>query len=271
MDPFLEEPSRWGGVHSRLINSISDYLAEVLSPDFFVEIEERVYIIAPDEPTRRPIVPDVYVITGQRAGQPMAMAGTITAPTLVEPLYDLEIRYRYIEIRDARNREVITTIEVLSPFNKAPGTQGREAFLRKREMVMASPVHWIEIDLLRAGERPPEVAGKSDYYALLKRGERSSPFEVWFFDVRDPLPTIAVPLRPPFEDVALNLQIVFDAMYARGHYVDSIVYSDPPPLPRLRPADAAWVAERVREWSAARSGRSPASSVPSNSPDEENR
>lgn len=75
---------------------------------------------------------------------------------------------------------------------------------------MASGVHWIEVDVLRAGERPPEVVGRSDYYVLLKRGGQAGRFEVWFFDLRDRMPTIAVPLRPPFEDVPLDLQAVFN-------------------------------------------------------------
>lgn len=252
MDPYLEDTTEWGGVHSRFINSISDYLADIISPHFFVKIEERVYITVLDNPDKRPIVPDVYVVTGQRGEQLATTAGAITTPTLIEPLYDLEIRDRYIEIRDTRNREVVTTIELLSPFNKTPGTQGREAFLRKRKQVMASQTHWIEIDLLRAGERPPEVAGKSDYYALLKRGGRQGPLEVWYFDLRDKLPTIAVPLRPPFEDVPLNLQAIFEDVYTRAHYAESVDYSGNPPLPHLRPADAVWVKARVQEWLAAR-------------------
>ena len=50
MDPFLEEPRRWDGVRSRLIiNSISDDLADRVSPDFFVGIEERVHNVTPDD------------------------------------------------------------------------------------------------------------------------------------------------------------------------------------------------------------------------------
>ncbi|HBY98454.1 MAG TPA: hypothetical protein DEP84_31685, partial [Chloroflexi bacterium] len=154
---------------SSLINSISDYLADRVSPDFFVEIEERVYIVTPDDERRQSIVPDVYVVSGQREQPSVAMSGAITAPTLIEPLDDVEIRDRYIEIRDTINRQVVTTIEVLSPYNKASGTQGRAAFLRKRKTVMASGVHWIEIDLLRTGDRPPEVVGKSDYHKLSHR------------------------------------------------------------------------------------------------------
>lgn len=251
MDPFLEDQAEWSSMHTRLITSISDHLADVVSPDFFVKIEQRVYIISPDDlESRRPIVPDAYLVTGRRAGQPAAMASVITEPTLVEPLYDLEIRDRYIEIRDTRGREVVTTLEVLSPYNKTPGTRGHQAFLRKRETVMLSRVHWIEIDLLRAGERPPEVAGKSDYYALLKRGGTPGPFEVWYFDLRDSLPTIAVPLRPPFEDVPLSLQAIFDDVYARAHYAESVDYTASVPLPRLRPTDAAWVAARLQAWRA---------------------
>jgi hypothetical protein len=43
-----------------------------------------------------------------------------------------EIRDRYIEVRDTRSREVVTTVELLSPFNKTPGHQGYDAFLGKR-------------------------------------------------------------------------------------------------------------------------------------------
>ncbi len=253
MDPYLEEPTLWGGLHTRLITTISDLLADIVSPHFLVDIETRVHIVTPDDPEgRRLIAPDIYIMTGRNPREPAAMVGSVTTPTLIEPLYDLEIRERYIEIRDARNREVVTTIEILSPFNKAAGTEGREAFLRKRGTVMGSKVHWIEIDLLRAGERAEELEGKSDYYALLKRGGQPPPFEGWLFDVRDRMPTIAVPLRPPFEDVPLNLQAVFETVYARGHYAEAIDYAGPPSPPRLRPADANWAHERVQAWLAAR-------------------
>ncbi|MBI4789257.1 MAG: DUF4058 family protein [Chloroflexi bacterium] len=132
--------------------------------------------------------------------------------------------------------------------NKTSGSPGREAFERKRKAVTTSKTHWIEIDLLRAGERPPELAGKSDYNALLKRGGAPGPLEVWYFDLRDRMPTIAVPLRPPFDDVPLDLQGAFDTVYARGHYAESVDYSGAPPLPRLRPADAVWAEQRIREW-----------------------
>ena len=251
MDPFLEDSAEWGGVHTWLITAIGEQLASVVSPDFSVKIEQRVYIALPDDFQKYTIVPDLYII--QNPPQAPVATGTltsVTAPTLVEPWYDPEIRERYIDIRDKRSREIITTIEILSPFNKAPGTPGREAFLQKRRNVTASHTHWVEIDLLRAGERPGEVANKSDYYALLKRGGTFGPFEVWYFDLRDRMPTIAIPLRPPFEDVPLDLQAAFEDSYRRGHYADDIDYAGRVPPPALRPADANWIQSQLIRWHA---------------------
>jgi hypothetical protein len=171
MDPYREEPSRWKGFHSTLINSIRDQLADKVLPNFHVHIEERVYIAVSDlEFPKQSIEPDVFVIAPSQPIGSAAMAGAITTPTLVEPVYAEEVHERFLEIRDAQNQAVLATIEILSPFNKAQGARGRKAFLHKREQVMASTTHWLELDLLRAGRRPPEVAKQSDYYALLKRG-----------------------------------------------------------------------------------------------------
>lgn len=252
MDPFLEKPSKWSSVHTRLINAISDQLAAVLSPHFYVEIEERVTLTLSDDPAmRRQIEPDVYLVRGQEKGQPAAdPMQQITTPTVVEAVYEEQIRQRYLEIRDTSNREVVTTIELLSPFNKATGARGHNEFMEKRNQVMSSTTHWIEIDLLRAGKRPAEVAEKSDYYALLKRGSVLETYEVWYIDLRDTLPTIAVPLRDSYDDVPLNLQLAFSDMYHRARYADSIDYSDDVPLPRCNPADEMWIQRCIQLWHA---------------------
>lgn len=252
MDPFLEEPTEWSGVHAWLITAIGEDLGNQIAPDYRVKIEERVFITAPDDLTKQLMAPNVFLVTGRKGRSPEKTAAGINTPVLVEPLYEEVIRDRYLEIHDTRTRQVVTTIEVLSPINKASGSPGREAYLRKRQAVMSSTTHWIEIDLLRAGERPPEIAGKSDYYALLKRAVAGTPFEVWFIDLRDRLPTIAVPLRPPHPDVPLDLQAAFERVYARGHYAEDTNYSGRVPPPPLPPADVAWVQGRVQAWLAAR-------------------
>lgn len=251
MDPFLEEPSLWSSVHTRLMNSISDPLAELVAPDFYVDIQQHVTILKPDDEVARHIVPDIYVAEQPPSTPQQDRASVIiTPPTLVEPLEQLEIHERFLEIRDRRSREVITVIEVLSTWNKAAGKERWDAFQTKRRQVMASPTHWIEIDLLRAGRRPAEVAANSDYYALLKRGQTQLPYEVWYFDLRDPLPTIAVPLRHPHEDVPLDLGAVLKDVYRRARYAESIDYTSDIPSPRLRPADRQWAGEHIRAWMA---------------------
>jgi hypothetical protein len=247
MDPYLEDAAVWSSVHVRLINAISDFLSPRVLPNFFVDIQQHVYIVTPDDLPDSLIIPDIYVVHTPKEGAATAL-GAVTPPTLIEPVYEVEIRTQSIEIRDRKNRAVITVIELLSPFNKAAGTQGERAFQEKRKKVMASDAHWIEIDLLRGGARPREVAGKSDYYALLKRSDHLIPYEVWYFDLRDSLPTIAVPLRDPFGDVPLDLQTVFADMYRRAYYAESTDYTGDPPLPRLKPAAASWVREQVKAW-----------------------
>jgi len=253
MDPFLERPAKWSSVHTRLINAISDQLADTLAPNFYVEIEERVTLtLANDSSVRQQIEPDLYVVRAPILTAGQKTVHQITAPTVIEAVYEAELRQRYLEIRDTLQREVVATIELLSPFNKAAGERGHVDFIKKRKTVMASDVHWIEIDLLRAGTRPAEVAGKSDYYALLKRGGTLGLFEVWYIDLRDRLPTIALPLRPPFDDAPLDLQAAFDDMYRRAHYAESIDYTSDIPLPMVSPSDQQWVKQQAVAWAATR-------------------
>lgn len=249
MDPFLEDATRWSDFHPTFIVTMRRILSRLVSPNFHVDIQEQVYIAEPDEEPYRRIAPDVFVTVGQPA-TPIATRtlDEITTPVIEEPLPETEFRYRFLEIRDARSREVVAIIEVLSPGNKTPGAYQQTAYLEKRAAVMDSGTHWLEIDLLRGGKRPSDVRRPSDYYALLKRTGVPDRLEVWYFDLRDTLPAIAVPLRPPYEDVPLNLQQVFTETYHDGFYETKLDYDKSVPLPRLRPADAAWVRERVANW-----------------------
>lgn len=258
MDPFLEDPAEWQSVHFQLIARISDTLSEAVAPHYFVRVDQRVYVTTPGDSDRRAIEPDVYLL--RQSSAPYQTATTalgVTPFVLVEAAeIDPEIRDSFIEIRDANSREVVTTIEILSPFHKRPGAQGFDAFQNKRSAVMASATHWIEIDLLRAGARPAQVSAKGDYYALLKRGDQSRMLAVWFFNLQDRMPTIAVPLRPPHSDVALDLQAVWDEMYRRARYAYSLDYSQPAPPPPLRPDDRRWAEERIQTWQVARESQS---------------
>ncbi len=54
---------------------------------------------------------------------------------------------------------------------------------------------------------------------------------VWFIDLRDRLPVVAVPLRSPFPDVPLDLQKVLDEVYERACYADQVDYTRMLPNP----------------------------------------
>lgn len=251
MDPYLEEPGGWPGVHHRLISMFSDMLVDLVAPHFSVSIEERVYITDDYDPEhRRVMVPDLYVVERSLPVSGGSSSPLATPPTLIERLPTLELRDRFLTIYDRRNRELVTTLEVLSPHNKATGSRGRREFIAKREAIFSTQTHWIEVDLLRAGERPEEVAGQSDYYALLRRGQTPHRLEVWYIDVRDPLPRIIVPLRAPHPDVVLDLQAACTQLYTRTRCADDLDYSRPAPPPPLRAADQAWAAQQIAHWRA---------------------
>jgi hypothetical protein len=254
MDPFLEDPAGWPDVHHSLLSTIREHLAEAVSPHFYVRVEERVYLSEPPTDTFTedgPFAPDIILTTGRRSWPTQQLtltaAAPVTAPVLVEELFAPETHDYYLEVRDARAHKVITAIELLSPANKVKKSRGRKTMLEKHKLLRQAGAHWLEIDLLRAGVRDKELAGRSDYcVTLFRRGQRG--MHVWFIDLRDPLPTVAVPLRSPFGDVPLNLQQVFSETYRRAHYADSLDYTRSLPSPRLKPADAAWVKHLVTAW-----------------------
>ncbi len=248
MDPYLEEPGFWPDVHGRLIAALGDALAASVAPGFIVRIEQRVYITDFEELSRQGVVPDRYLLQHPLPGGDMATASNAISPAAtLEPLYDEEIRDRYIEILDARGHEVVTTIELLSPANKLAESRGRAQFLSKRGTILHSRTNWVEIDLLRAGQRPAEVAGQSDYYALQRRVGRRQ-YLAWYWNLRDPLPTIAVPLTPEYADVPLDLGAILAGVYARAFYALSVDYAGAVPAPRPLPPEANWLAARLRAW-----------------------
>ncbi len=48
MNPYLEHPSLWAGIHHRLITAIANDLGPKLRPKYIVAIEERVYEVNGD-------------------------------------------------------------------------------------------------------------------------------------------------------------------------------------------------------------------------------
>src|SRR5205085_6437042 len=115
------------------------------------------------------------------------LRGQIAAPMVLDLPASLEIRAPYLKVIDTADRQGVTTIEVLSPDNKERGLSGQRDFLRKRDQIRGSSTHWLEIDLLRAGTRPPVIPPWGDYYAALHRAGVRDRLEAWFVSLRDRL------------------------------------------------------------------------------------
>jgi hypothetical protein len=169
-------------------------------------------------------------------------------PVIVPTVVDVEVHERFLEVRDAESREVVTVVEALSPTNKrGPSSAGRQQYLRKRRRVLRSSANLVELDLLRAGHRVP--MGRSlpiaDYYAIVSRPD----CEVYPVRLRERLPRIAFPLRGD-ETVTLDLQAVLDTAFDRAGY-DLSVDHDGDPVPPLEADDRAWARDRIVAWRAA--------------------
>ena len=68
----------------------------------------------------------------------------------------------------------MAVIELLSPANKPRGRVGWREYLQKREEVLSSGTHLVELDLLRGGSRLPTVdpLPQGDYFVFVCRAQR---------------------------------------------------------------------------------------------------
>jgi hypothetical protein len=98
------------------------------------------------------------------------------------------------------------------------------------------------------------LARYGPYLAALHRAG-SEAWDVWPASLREPLPTIAVPLVDALPDVPLDLQAAFATVYDRFGYDLVVDYGVDPPLPELPADDLAWARQRIAAWMDARSSR----------------
>lgn len=258
MDPYIEACGLWGDFHDDLINEIKRALSREVPERYLVRTGERSYLVLVESEGKesRPFIPDVRITTKRgrrkqvRAKGSLALAepGAADEPITMRAFIEEEQRESFIEIYEARpEQRLVTTIEVLSPANKQPGSPGRELYLRKRHAVLLADVNLVEIDLLRGGQRMPMLDPwpPSSYVMLVARAKKPQSCQVWPGDAIRPLSPIPVPLAKPDPDVPLNLQPMIDAIYERSRYAQSIDYRQPL-NPPLDPHQAAWLKRQLR-------------------------
>lgn len=249
MDPYLEAPTIWPNVHTSLMNIFQEQLNPLLVPKYLAELETQVVIDRLDDDEPLTFVPDVSLTTASAQTPTAAAATAIAEPVPIPMRVPMAVPTRLVSvyIRHRQNETLVAVLELLSPVNKRRG-QGRTDYLEKRRTFLKTSVHLIEIDLLRAYPRMPfdEALPAADYFVMLaKAGERPN-CSVWPISVRQPLPTIPIPLLPPDPPVALDLGQALRTAYQRARY-DLRVHYDRPPTPPLTGDNATWAAERIRE------------------------
>lgn len=257
MDPFIEACGLWEDFHGHLIERICESLTDTVPENYLVRTGERGYVVLSEDESQQAhsFKPDVSVTTG-RGETPGPRGATILAEpksatsVSMRAFVEEEFRERFVEIYEADGeRRLVTCIEVLSPSNKRARSDGRELYLRKRQgLFLSRRAHFVEIDLLRGGERMPMVDAWPDspFALMLARRNEMPHCEVWPAHFQRPLPTIPIPLIKPDPDVTLDLQPMIDAIFARWRYLRSIDYAKPL-TPPLSAAETAWLEEQLRQ------------------------
>ena len=240
MDPFIESPRFWSGFHSGLAYVIMSHLNQSIQPIYYANTTMSVTYDVVEISTGRHddpqiVYPDVAVWERGLARVDIAPTVATITPAPVESTiaYEVPVRLYSVEIRVVETDELVTAIEILSPVNKRRGHTAYSDYLRKRRDLVRAGVNLLEIDLLRAGTRPPlmKPVPRAPYYVTLSRRTRRPRVEVWPMQLADHLPVLPVPLLEPDPDVPLDMGTLVQTIYDSGPYAAAINYHDPLPPP----------------------------------------
>ena len=229
MNPFLEGVD-WRSFHTDFITYVKAEINRRL-PSSYVARTEVDVVISEDTDWEQPRIGDV-TISGGPGGGGTAVAEPEADTFVTEYFEPEEYRHRWLEILDAKTKDVVTVIELLSPDNKR-GRYNQHA--EKRQEVLNSDASLVEIDLLRGGRRPPTIAPlpPCDYAVFISEAWSRPRLRVVTWNLLDRMPTVALPLRKGDDPVPLPLQETFERTFEEGLYERVLEYDAPcvPPLP----------------------------------------
>ncbi len=253
MDPYLEHPNFWAEIHSRLMVAIADYLVPHIRPKYRVAIEKRIYQVnvANGDDALLVGIPDVSVKRQSGYPEVQVLSNVAVAPPATQPIrvtlpMPEKIQQRYLEVREMSSDRLIAAMEILSPVNKRTG-EGRDSYLQKRQRILGSLTHFIEIDLLRGGQAMPLIDNSIDsaYRILVSRSSDRPQADLYPLQLPDRLPCFALPLQPEDREPIIDLQAILNDVYDRGGYDYIIDYTQELVTP-LSEQNRLWVKELLQ-------------------------
>jgi hypothetical protein len=261
MNPYLESPQGWAGIHHWLITELARSLGEHLPPHYYVAVEERVYDVK-DPESALIGVPDNSIIRTvasttpePKATGPILLAqhsvtgslATLAQPTSVILPMPIEVKTGYLELRLAQSHQVITIIEILSPVNKQG--DGRTQYETKRQRILASPAHLVEIDLLRKGKALAftSTAPTTHYRILVSQSDSRPRADLYSFNLQDAFPIFPIPLQRDDRAISIDLKLLLDNLYDLGRYSLRCDYAQAPAEPVLDKGDSEWCDRLLRD------------------------
>ena len=261
MDPYLETNPLFHELHTQILAEAQAQLQPQLRPKYVARLERHlsegsVWDMDLGVTSLEGKEPDLTVAASDPKPVPQESTTVLAAPTAVseEQMDPDELQLRrqrriVIYVR-SRPRPAVTSIELLSPSNKAAGSVGQARYLEKRSSALHGGLHWVEIDLLRGGQRPAcpaQLPQPFDYLAYIAQATPTGwRHHAFGWNLRDPLPKLPIPLLGD-DTVSLDMAACFTAAYERIAADEEADYTAAPPPPPLKPVDATWADALLRE------------------------
>ena len=210
MDPYLEEESLWPTFQHQLVLCLYQVLLPGLVDRYRARICQRTYN---------------------------------TEQVLFTSVVREARSEDYLEIRQRLDGRLVTLVDVVSPENKLT-SQGRAAYLAKREECKKSGANLIELDLVLRGQ-PTLIYSRDglaecDYAVTVTRSTQPERYEIYKSTLQKRLPRFKMPLASDDRETVLDLQSTFSRCYDQGGFANKIDYKNSPAVP-LTADDTKWL------------------------------
>jgi len=260
MDPYLEQNPLFHELHTQFLAEAQRLLQPQLRPRYVAKLERHlsegsVWGLANGTISLDRKEPDLTLTAA--LGAALVESTALLAKPLASAVAELDAdelalrqQRRLVIYVNAKPRQAVTGIELLSPTNKEAGSVGQARYLEKRSSALHGGLHWVEIDLLRGGERPPlevKLPRAVTYLAYVAQAQPTGwNYLAYGWQLHDPLPKLPIPLLGG-DQAVLDLGACLRAAYDSVAADEEVDYAGAPPPPALRRQERAWVRQVLRE------------------------